>query len=153
MVTLSAILQAPVQALIRPSMWLPCIRPLHSYKETWRTECTKSEFLAALMTTVYTVMEQEDNTEFLDVQKIDEDGTFVRIFAFTRAEWLDVVEIAYVDGQYQAHSFSSGVVPLIVPFACICNMACFCAPFLDMGFNKERLQRIRDSMKVNVTVV
>ncbi|XP_045173616.1 uncharacterized protein LOC123535135 [Mercenaria mercenaria] len=153
MVTLSAILQAPVQALLRPSMWLPFVRPLHSYKETWEIDCPKSEFVSSLLSAVHSVMEQEDNTEFWDIHKVVEDGTFVRIFAFTRAEWLDVIEITYRDGQYEAHSFSSGVIPLVVPFACICNLVLFCAPFLDMGLNKKRLQRIREAMSVSVTVV
>ena len=33
MVTLYGMLQAPVQALVRPSMWLPCFRKLHSCKQ------------------------------------------------------------------------------------------------------------------------
>ncbi|XP_060561648.1 uncharacterized protein LOC132721372 [Ruditapes philippinarum] len=153
MVTLSAILQAPIQAVLRPSMWLPFIRSLHSHTETWSIDCTKTEFISSILTAVHTVMEQEDNKEFWDIHKVEKDGTFIRIFAFTRAEWLDVMEISYKDGHYEAHSFSSGVVPLIVPFAFICNLALFYTPFLDTGLNKERLKRLRDALSVNVTVV
>lgn len=33
MVSLSSLLQSPVQAILRPAMWLPFIKNLHSYKE------------------------------------------------------------------------------------------------------------------------
>lgn len=131
-------------------MWLPWVNKLHSHRERWKTEASSQQFALEVIEAVKAVMEQEDNTEFLDIHKVTEDGHFIRIFAFTRAEWLDVVELNYVNGCIEAHSFSSGVFPLIIPFAAICNIVCFFAPFLDLDFNKNRLNRLRLAMKIPV---
>ncbi|KAL4223255.1 hypothetical protein ACF0H5_016727 [Mactra antiquata] len=153
MVTLSAILQAPVQALIKPSMWLPCIHRLHSCKETWKTDCNLKEFREAVISTVYKIIASQESTEFWDFHEVREDGTFFRIFTFTRAEWLDVIEIKYIEGHYEVCSYSSGVLPLIIPFACILNIVFFFVPFLDQGLNQRRLQRLKDALSIPVHMV
>ncbi|XP_052802002.1 uncharacterized protein LOC128232473 [Mya arenaria] len=154
MVTLVALLQAPVQGLLRPAMWLPCFHRLHSHTETWRVDVEPAGFVKALQETVCALNDRGDFRETFDIHRVSADGGFVRLFAFTRAEWLDVVEVTRTNnGTYTVTSFSSGLFPLIIPFACILNLAMFWVPFLDNGCNKRRLQEVRSSLAIPVTVV
>ena len=44
------------------------------------------------------------NTLLTHFIKVTENGVFIRVFAFTRAEWLDVVELTFSNGYIQVRT-------------------------------------------------
>ncbi|CAH1230701.1 Hypp330 [Branchiostoma lanceolatum] len=119
-------LQAPVQAAIRPAMWLPGIRNLHSHKETWQSEATAPDSLKSLLSALEKVKVDSPYWRKHKVNKVDEERYRVQIFTYTRAEWLDVVDIEFRPGQTEgseaeAASFSSGLFPTLVPLCFVLN--------------------------------
>ncbi|XP_071180423.1 uncharacterized protein [Mytilus edulis] len=143
MVTLPSMLQAPLQALLRPAMWIPGIKNIHSHFVTWQSDKPPTEVLAALVTAIKQIKSSDDTGSFYDIHKINKDKHFLRVFCFTRAEWLDVVEIEIKEDSIEAKSFSSGFLPLFIPFAFILNCVFFWVPFYDNKLNKARLELIK----------
>lgn len=149
-----AMWQSPIQGALRPAVWIPGIRNLHSSNETWIIpEATPEVCLEHLTSAVDRLSE----TEKMHINKIQHGRNFVQIFCYTEAEWLDVVEIEFQPGQErgtlaEARSFSTGLFPLMIPFAFILNMIFFFAPFYDNKYNEMRLERIRQNMNLNIEV-
>lgn len=147
-----AMWQSPIQGAIRPAVWIPGIRNLHSKKETWVIpDATPDVCLENLISAVAILGE----TEKMHINKVRPNRNFVQIFCFTEAEWLDVVEIEFQPGQERgtigkAYSFSTGVLPLMIPFAFLLNMVFFFVPFYDQNYNKMRLDRLRNHMKLSI---
>eukprot|EP00042_Codosiga_hollandica_P025180 m.110083 g.110083 ORF g.110083 m.110083 type:complete len:134 (-) comp51791_c0_seq2:845-1246(-) len=85
--------QAPIQSLLRPAFWPPCIRRLHACWQTWAcgtsAELAFQGFLEALETC---------RSEFKFIlDKSDSKRCFARVHTFTSgAEWLDILEIQFV---------------------------------------------------------
>lgn len=146
--------QSPIQAAIRPAVWLPGIRKLHSKKETWIIpDATPEVCLENLVSAVALLGEREK----MHIHKVRPNRNFVQIYSYTEFEWLDIVEIEFQPGQERgtlgkAHSFSTGVLPLMIPLAFLLNMVFFFVPFYDNNFNTMRLERIRCAMKVNIEI-
>ncbi|XP_022345876.1 uncharacterized protein LOC111138291 isoform X1 [Crassostrea virginica] len=151
MVSLSSLLQSPVQAILRPAMWLPYIKNLHSYKEVWTYKKEKDEILKAILDNLELLKTEDKKGTVYDIHKINEDASFVRIFAFTWAEWLDVMEFTVNKESVEAVSFSSGLFPLFIPFISIVNCAFFWVPFLDNGLNKVRISSMRNLLNSYIT--
>jgi hypothetical protein len=59
--------QAPVQACLRPGMWLPGVRNLHSARETWEV---KADVNTAIDRLVSAVESTETDNEILEVHKV-----------------------------------------------------------------------------------
>ena len=59
--------QAPVQACLRPGMWLPGVRNLHSARETWEI---KAGIEAAIERLVAGVEGIDTDQEILEVHKV-----------------------------------------------------------------------------------
>ncbi|KAH3877434.1 uncharacterized protein LOC127871785 [Dreissena polymorpha] len=151
MVTLSTGLQAPVQALMRPSVWLPCCNRLHQWSEIWNVSCSSNELVDAILEAIRSI--QRESTETWDVHKVCRETGFMRLFVFTRLEWLDVIEISPCgEHSYQVVSFSSGFLPLFVPFACVINLALFWVPFYDMRINERRTDLLRSSINLPISL-
>ncbi|XP_067672905.1 uncharacterized protein [Haliotis asinina] len=148
--TLASGVQAPIQSALRPSMWVPGLRDLHVHREKWRIDQTSMNFVETVKKGLATMIQEDKLGTFYDIHKIEKD--FVRIFAFTWAEWLDIVEIKLVDHHAEVVSFSSGLFPLSIPFACILNVAFFWCPFYGHKFNVNRLEKLRTAMGVNLSV-
>lgn len=146
--------QSPIQAAIRPAVWLPGIRSLHSKKETWIIpDATPEVCLENLVSAVALLGEREK----IHIHKVRPNRNFVQIYSYTEFEWLDIVEIEFQPGQERgtlgkAHSFSTGVLPLMIPLAFLLNMVFFFVPFYDNNFNTMRLERIRCAMKLNIEI-
>ncbi|CAC5379886.1 unnamed protein product [Mytilus coruscus] len=136
-------LQGPLQALIRPAMWIPGIKNLHSHFVTWQSDKPPTEVLAALVRAIKQIKSADDTGSYYDIHKINKEKYFLRVFCFTRAEWLDVVEIEIKEDSIEAKSFSSGFLPLFIPFAFILNCVFFWVPFYDNKLNKARLELIK----------
>lgn len=149
-----AMWQSPIQAAIRPAVWLPGIRNLHSKKETWIIpDATPEVCLENLVSAVALLGEREK----MHIHKVRPNRNFVQIYSYTEFEWLDIVEIEFQPGQERgtlgkAHSFSTGVLPLMIPLAFLLNMVFFFVPFYDNNFNTMRLERIRCAMKLNIEI-
>ncbi|XP_061166620.1 uncharacterized protein LOC133175516 [Saccostrea echinata] len=150
MVSLSSLLQSPVQALLRPAMWLPIIKNLHSYKEVWTCKKENTVILKAIIDSLEMLKAHDKKGTVYDIHKISQDVTFVRIFVFTWAEWLDVMEFKVLNDKVEAYSFSTGLFPLFIPFISIVNCIFFWVPFLDVGLNKNRISSLRTILDADI---
>ncbi|XP_033748002.1 uncharacterized protein LOC117333004 [Pecten maximus] len=151
MVCITSVLQAPIQSFLRPAMWVPGCNKLHSHKEIWRSDSVGADaLLEDIINTVPDLTECDSTGSTYVVNKVDEERGFVRIFAFTWANWLDVMEFTLRGNKLQARSFSSGFLPLSIPFAAILNCVLFWIPFYDKKFNRTRLDALREAMSADV---
>ncbi|XP_060067310.1 uncharacterized protein LOC132547554 isoform X2 [Ylistrum balloti] len=127
MVCITSAIQAPLQSLLRPAMWIPGCNKLHSHTEIWRSDAVGADaLLEDIINTVPDLTTKSDRTRSTYViNKVEEERGFVRIFAFTWANWLDVMEFTLKGNKVQARSFSSGFLPLSIPLAVILNCVSF----------------------------
>ena len=151
--------QAPIQAFLRPGVWIPGIRRLHSCRERWILEGATPE---RCLEDVTQAVEKIKTGEHLIVHRIDKTKNFIQIFSYTSANWLDVVEIRFHLGfhaasaertEAEAYSFSSGVLPVCCPLSFVFNTIFCWAPFWDHNFNERRLKELRNKMDVKITSV
>ncbi|CAL1534403.1 unnamed protein product [Lymnaea stagnalis] len=142
-------IQAPIQCLLRPGVWLPGIRSLHSHQEKWKFNSDSvKDNLDSVLRAVADVVKADRSRSYWDIQTVARG--FLRVFVYTRAEWLDIIEIKFIGKTAEVWSFSSGFLPLIIPFACLLNVPLFWIPFLDNGLNKHRINKIVSAMDVAV---
>lgn len=59
--------QAPLQACLRPGMWLPGIRNLHSARESWKIDASVTE---AMNSVVSGIQDMEATTELMDLHRV-----------------------------------------------------------------------------------
>ncbi|OQV19051.1 hypothetical protein BV898_06905 [Hypsibius exemplaris] len=150
--------QAPIQATIRPAVWLPGIRNLHSRVEKWTVkQASPQEAYDDAVHALQKLEDKEFNGKMIVLAKTDRTRLFVQCHCFSRAQWLDVVEITFRDGGpgitlARAYSFSSGLLPLSIPppIALLLNVVFFFVPFWDNGFNKTWLEMIRRNMDLEI---
>lgn len=117
----------------------------------WRSDSVGSDaLLKDIIDTVPELTSNDSTKSTYVVNKVDEERGYVRIFAFTRANWLDVMEFTLRGNKLQAHSFSSGFLPLSIPLAVILNCVLFWIPFYDKRFNRSRLDALREAMTADV---
>ncbi|XP_065055435.1 uncharacterized protein LOC135683954 [Rhopilema esculentum] len=147
-------LQAPIQAALRPGVWLPGIRALHQRYERWQSG-ESPYFCFDKVLFALQIMETSDQ---LEIYKVDREHLALQIFFYTKnCKWLDVVELEFQaapeSGTFvSARSFSSGFLPAWIPFAFLLNMVCCFIPFFDLGENESRLERIREAADIGMTV-
>ena len=126
MPTLFSRWQSSLQSALRPSMWVPGIRNVHatwqkyvpdqpiisstcSPRGSWQINRAPSDALSDFLAAVDTNQNQFnfvlDEVDFLDritsstaltTWQVDHHDNFARVFAYTRAEWLDVVEVKFI---------------------------------------------------------
>ncbi len=60
--------QAPIQACLRPSMWLPGVRNLHSARETWLVDANLTD---AMNTLSMQLQELHLDSEILELYKVN----------------------------------------------------------------------------------
>lgn len=147
--------QAPIQAFLRPAVWIPGIRGLHSFREKWIIEGATPE---RCLEGVKQAVEKLETKERLVVHKLDKAKNFIQIFSFTQASWLDVVEISFQgkseqNTEAEAYSFSSGLLPVCCPLSFVFNCVFCLAPFSDSNCNERRLSRLRNMMPEKITSV
>ncbi|CAB3983047.1 Hypothetical predicted protein [Paramuricea clavata] len=123
MVCILSAAQSTLQATLRPAIWLPGIRSLHSCSERWEiTELTPAICVQKVVDAIARLAEKEK----IFLHKVDRERNIVQIFSYTKAEWLDIVEIEFYPGQFsgtegKARSFSSGLLPVWVPLSFVFN--------------------------------
>ena len=54
-----AVAQAPIQAYLRPGMWLPGVRNLHMARETWLMQAPPDESLEELLEGVDSIAKEK----------------------------------------------------------------------------------------------
>ena len=145
--------QAPIQAFVRPAVWIPGVRSLHSFRERWIIEDATPE---RCLEDVSQAVEEVKTGEHLVVHKIDKVNNFIQIFSYTASNWLDVAEIRFRATSAQrteaeAYSFSSGVLPVCCPLSFVFNSIFCWVPFWDHNFNERRLRELRNAMAEKVT--
>lgn len=143
-------IQAPIQGKLRPAVWLPGVRNLHSCHERW--EINKLTPDVCVQKVVEAIAKLAEN-EKIFLHKVNRETKILQIFSYTKAEWLDIVEIEFRPGRYSgtegfAKSFSTGLLPVWVPLSFLFNMIFFFVPFYDNQFNKKRLVRIKEAMGI-----
>ena len=86
--------QAPIQSFLRPGIWLPGVRTLHVYQETWTIQGSVERALEDVIAAVETV--GMHSKEAQQTSKVDREAMFVRVFYYTPiCQWLDVLEVAF----------------------------------------------------------
>ncbi|KAI8782758.1 CAunnamed protein product [Biomphalaria glabrata] len=146
-------LQSGIQCTLRPGVWLPGIRNLHSHKEKWKLNSESVNSNLEAVVKALTEVIQEDKTRSYWLINKKEVGLlegFLQVFVYTRAEWLDIIEIKVSGKNAEVWSFSSGFLPLCVPFACLLNPFLFWIPFHDMKLNKHRINKIISALHIPV---
>lgn len=157
-ITIFSKLQRPIQTFLRPAVWIPGLRNLHSHSETWTFGSdTHQSNLDSILNAINKVIAKDTSKFYWQVQQPSaavgnetDSKSFIRIYTFTRAEWLDITEITLSGNKAKVWAFSSGFLPLIIPLACFLNVPLFFFPFLDMGLNKQRADRIIAEMDQTV---
>mmetsp|Transcript_14632 Transcript_14632/g.35709 ORF Transcript_14632/g.35709 Transcript_14632/m.35709 type:complete len:245 (-) Transcript_14632:89-823(-) len=176
-VSCCSIVQAPVQAFIRPGAWIPGCRNIRHHAEVWDISAHIGSAFEAFVSAVQHFQKESDGymgREKIRIQKMDRKSYNASVFCFTAgAEWLDVVEIQFSKGKKGLlgqdntaemscaiiRSFSSGFIPTIVPFGPLCSMAFFFVPFAGHDgktgkfTNNERLRQIRERITSQGTEV
>ncbi|XP_054749494.2 uncharacterized protein LOC129254969 [Lytechinus pictus] len=153
-----SVIQSPIQAFLRPAVWIPGLNRLHSHREKWvAMSGTADEFIDELIQAVDRVAESDSKTTYA-VKQVDREKHKVQIYNWTWAEWLDVVEIEFRDGiaggvEAKCFSFSSGFLPTWFPLCFLFNVVLFWIPFYDNKFNSTRLERLRVSMATECILV
>jgi len=147
--------QAPIQAFLRPAVWIPGIRGLHSFREKWIVEGATPE---KCLEDVNQAVEKVKTGERLVTHRIDKAKNFIQIFSYTSSNWLDVVEIRFQatsaeTTEAEAYSFSSGLLPVCCPLSFVFNTIFCWVPFWDHHFNERRLKELRNEMTKKVTSV
>ncbi|XP_038059263.1 uncharacterized protein LOC119730444 [Patiria miniata] len=154
MVCFLSSIQGPVQATMRPAMWVPGVKLVHSHREKWDCPNTlPGVCVEELIKAVDRVQSLESTNGTFFVNKVDREKFRVQIFNWTWAEWLDVVEIEFKHGQEQGTeaeclSFSSGFLPTWFPLCFIFNSVFCFLPFWDKHFNRDRLHSLRSAMQI-----
>jgi len=154
-------IQAPIQAFLRPSLWIPGLRAWHRKKQFWHVSGNTFDNYQKLLTGL---QEVEVDLGLLygfrcvKISKVDKDKKFIQAYFLSPfMQWLDVVELQCLPGEHtasmiSAHSFSSGVLPVCIPFTCILNIVLFFFPFYDWGQNKKRLEMIREMSQLDADI-
>lgn len=107
--------------MVRPAMWVPGLNKLHSHRDVWFLPGQPPAEATAACEQVL-----RDLADSLPVIVAKSSNNFVRGYSYTKAEWLDVIELrvsAHQDGSMvKAVSFSSGFLPTAIPLAPLLNM-------------------------------
>eukprot|EP00053_Salpingoeca_punica_P004147 m.47514 g.47514 ORF g.47514 m.47514 type:complete len:170 (+) comp12636_c0_seq1:152-661(+) len=140
-ISLMSRVQGPVQAFLRPAMWIPGLRNIRYHTETRQFSQSAADINQALVRIFTTYQAQvEDGTgpgllgNHLVLHTMDTAKGYFEIHSYTpNAEWLDVIQ-AYVTPSgsgcsVRLRSWSSGVLPTIIPLAPLLNIAFFFFPF------------------------
>ncbi|KAK6192705.1 hypothetical protein SNE40_004131 [Patella caerulea] len=149
-ISISSRIQSPL-GLLRPGMWLPGVRNFHCHKESWLCDASEKDRVTAVLESLKRVKQEDDTNSFYDIHKVTDN--FVRIFVFTFVEWLDIIEIEMKPNITHVTAFSSGFLPLCIPFACVINLALFWIPFSDMGQNKRRVDALKERISLQIQVI
>lgn len=106
--------QAPLQACLRPGMWLPGVKNLHSARETWKIKAGMDTTIDRLVAGVEDIETEEHlvvhevSTDcicyirfvFSQLIQVNKERNYVEIFVFTPGcNWLDVVEVRFSLGK------------------------------------------------------
>jgi len=135
--------QGAVQAVIRPAMWFPGLRAIHQFQETWLLGDTDQEKGADTLAEGVRNMSHEEYIFQLKKVNHEKKYSFIEIHCYTRARWLDVVEITFRQSKTHkqtvaiARAFSTGIFPVSVPAAPLLNALFFWLPFSDNQFPEE----------------
>eukprot|EP00611_Tribonema_gayanum_P009622 TRINITY_DN1943_c0_g1_i1.p1 TRINITY_DN1943_c0_g1~~TRINITY_DN1943_c0_g1_i1.p1 ORF type:complete len:166 (-),score=46.57 TRINITY_DN1943_c0_g1_i1:532-1029(-) len=149
--------QADIQKVLKPAMWLPVIRTPHYYSERWTSDGgDAASFLEDVQKSVAALESstRDDGTLF---RLSTAAGDTVTVCCFTKSRWLDLVDIkvAHESGKTQAtvRGYSTGLFPLSIPGAVLLNPLFCWFPFDDHGFSRNVwLPAIRNGLSAACTV-
>ncbi|GFS47586.1 uncharacterized protein TNIN_74971 [Trichonephila inaurata madagascariensis] len=151
--------QGSIQAKIRPGVWIPIIRSLHVYEETWKISanpivCSKDVLQAisklqhrSLRGNVFTVSYVEEKAE----------RSVVEIIVFTRCRNVYVIKLKFVNEESAGcvacvRSFSSGIFPTWFPLNFVFSSILFFVPFYDKGRNAKWISILKSQMTLPIEV-
>jgi hypothetical protein len=123
--------QVASQARLRPAVWSPRVARFHSTELVWTLRCSVAQGVAELL-----ALTRELADCGWSVHSVDEGrGCVVLNWLTPRLKWLDQARFrfeAYGQGcKVDIYAYSTGFLPLIVPFAPVLNCALFFVPFMD----------------------
>mmetsp|Transcript_22669 Transcript_22669/g.31682 ORF Transcript_22669/g.31682 Transcript_22669/m.31682 type:complete len:219 (-) Transcript_22669:277-933(-) len=164
--------QAPIQAFLRPGMWIPGCRAIRYYAEKWTLSCECDTALESFIKSVeYFKVNKGEGTlgnEKIIIRENDAKRHKATIYCFTKtAEYLDVVEVCFSESSSLAgkdsqegrgkcnatiRSFSSGFIPTLIPLAPLLSVVFFFIPFAGNDpksgtfTNNTRVRQLREHM-------
>lgn len=127
--------QLAVQAALCPAMWIPGLRNTHHEVHEWHV----GEPCAALMDKVWAAAAQLEGGGSWSQWELDKArGIIVLNYLTRRLRWLDQVELQFEAGGagssvVRVRAYSTGMLPLLVPFAPLLNALLCWVPFSDAG--------------------
>lgn len=147
--------QGPVQAFLRPAIWIPGMKNLRFHAEQWDCQDTTSQAFDLILDQCKDFREHRSliNATVV-IHKQDKNQQFIELHTYTKAEWLDVVEIHLIPKtsgcSIRIRSWSSGFLPTIIPLAPLLNAAFCWFPFSGRDangwVNSRRIRIIRESV-------
>ncbi|PAA55635.1 hypothetical protein BOX15_Mlig034422g1 [Macrostomum lignano] len=144
------LLQASIQAWLRPAIWCPLLNRVHSYREVWRTgESEAAELVDSVVKTVNRFNRDKHlNCDWLIGSANREAGQVTVLNLTARCRWLDIIVIDLRRGS--ATATSTGLLPLLLPLAPLLNLLAFAFPFSDLVTNSKRLASLRQALDAPV---
>mmetsp|Transcript_25884 Transcript_25884/g.34363 ORF Transcript_25884/g.34363 Transcript_25884/m.34363 type:complete len:175 (-) Transcript_25884:1-525(-) len=137
-------LQGYIQSFLHPGTWLPFAKKYHSEEAEWTFSQPKSTITTnEAMDAVWSAAQTLDY--FVARTKNDSNDTMV-IDTFTKAKWMDQIIFKFGSGTavvVHVEASSTGVFPLIIPFAPILNIFFAFVPFKDFGKNYSAMEKLR----------
>jgi len=146
--------QAKYQDKLRSSLWISPFAKMHSSQQKWESTAPAEAIFKNILTVVKNrVASKGKDRETTEIVELDHKNMSVKMHVFSpKMKALDIVEIKCEVGEdlggtkVTASSFSSGAVPLALPFGLFANLASFWLPFSDHDANKDRLDEIRSTV-------
>lgn len=152
--------QGNIQARIKPAMWIPLIRSLHLYEETWSIAANPVVCSQDVLHAVSQLRTRSLRGNVFTVGFVQEsaENSRLEIVVYTKMRYVFVIRLKFIadsaSGRTVGHarSFASGVMPAWFPLGFFFSSLFFFLPFHDCGFSALWLRMLRKSMTIPVEV-
>lgn len=154
--------QGPIQAFLRPAIWIPGHRNIRYHCERWESDDLTSKVFDS-MVEVFTDFRDQRSLlgASIVLHTVNKSSQFIEVHTYTPgAEWLDVVDVHIFPRTkgcvIEIRSWSSGFLPTIIPLAPLLNVALFWVPFSGRDangwVNSRRVHLIQDSLQKKISL-
>lgn len=152
--------QGNIQARIRPGMWIPLIRSLHVYEETWSIAANPVVCSQDVLHAVSQLRTRSLRGNVFTVGLVQEgaENSHLEILVYTKMRYVFVIRLNFnADSTSggtvaRARSFATGVMPAWFPLGFFFSCLFFFVPFHDCGFSALWLRMLRKSMTIPIEV-
>ncbi|GBO30151.1 hypothetical protein AVEN_187914-1 [Araneus ventricosus] len=152
--------QGSIQAKIRPGVWIPGIRSLHVYEETWKIAANPVVCSKDVLQSVTKLRRRSLRGNVFTIGYVEEKAecSRVEILVFTRCRNVYVIRLRFVNEESagcigHVRAFSSGIFPSWFPLNFVFSSILFFVPFYDMGQNAKWINILKSQMTIPIDVV